>query len=49
VKLNNFEDATAWGNLDYIALLCKAIMLDKVSIKDGRIMVKAFTEEEIEA
>ena len=49
MKLNDFENATAWGSLDYIALLCKAIMLDKVSIKDGQIIVKAFTEEEIEA
>jgi hypothetical protein len=35
-----------WSGGSYVELLAKAVLLDKVSIVDGRITVKAFKEDE---
>jgi hypothetical protein len=46
MKPNELEDAVMWTNMDYFGILCKAILLNKVSIVDGRILVKALKEYE---
>jgi hypothetical protein len=35
-----------WHGGSYVELLAKAVLLNKVSIVDGRIMVKAFKDDE---
>lgn len=48
MKIDQLEDAIRWNNTaHWIELLAKAVLLDKVSIKDGKITVKAFTEDEV--
>ena len=48
MNINQLEDVTNWDNYSsWIELLAKAVLLNKVSIKDGKITVKAFTEDEI--
>ena len=46
MKSDDLDDAMAWFDRGYVQLLAKAILLNKVSIIDGRIMVKAFKENE---
>jgi hypothetical protein len=48
MNIDQFEEAVLWNDYpDWVNLLAKAVMLNKVSIKDGKITVKAFTEDEI--
>jgi hypothetical protein len=47
MKLHQLEEATYYNEYGWVAILAKAVLLDKVSIKDGKIIVKAFTEDEL--
>jgi hypothetical protein len=47
MNIDQLSDATDWGNHGWIDILAKAVLLNKVSIKDGKITVRAFTEDEI--
>jgi hypothetical protein len=47
MNINQLEDAQNWGSYGWIDILAKAVLLNKVSIKDGKITVRAFTEDEI--
>jgi hypothetical protein len=46
MNIGELENTQNWGS-GWIDVLSKAILLDKVSIKDGKIIVKAFTEDEV--
>jgi hypothetical protein len=46
MNIDELENTQNWGS-GWIDVLSKAILLDKVSIKDGKIIVKAFTEDEV--
>lgn len=46
MKIHQLEEASYYNEISWVAVLAKAILLDKVSIKDGKITVKAFTEDE---
>lgn len=46
MNIDQLGDATRWSEASWIDVLAKAVLLNKVSIKDGRIMVKPFTEDE---
>ena len=46
MNIDQLDDATRWSGASWIDVLAKAVLLNKVSIKDGRIMVKPFTEDE---
>jgi len=46
MKSDKLEEIVHWGELSYLSVLAKAVLLDKVSIIDGRIMVKAFKDDE---
>ena len=47
MNIDELEEAGNWGSHGWIDILAKAVLLNKVSIKDGKITVKAFTEDEI--
>jgi hypothetical protein len=47
MNIEQLDDATRWTGSTWVDVLAKAILLNKVSIKDGRIMVKPFTENEL--
>ena len=47
MNIDQLDDATRWTENTWVDVLAKAILLNKVSIKDGRIMVKPFTENEL--
>ena len=47
MNINELEDATSFNEHGWVYILAKAVLLDKVSIKDGKIIVKAFKENEI--
>jgi hypothetical protein len=48
MNIDQLEEATRWNNYaTWTELLAKAVLLNKVSIKDGKITVKAFTEDEV--
>jgi hypothetical protein len=46
MKSDDLDDAMAWFDGGYVDLLAKAVLLNKVTIIDGRVMVKAFKEDE---
>ena len=46
MKSDDLMEIMPWFDGDYVELLAKAILLNKVSIVDGRIMVKAFKDDE---
>ena len=46
MNIDQLEEATRWSEATWIDFLAKAVLLNKVSIKDGRIIVKPFTEDE---
>lgn len=46
MNIDQLGDATRWSEASWVDVLAKAVLLNKVSIKDGRIMVKPFTEDE---
>lgn len=47
MNIDELDDATSFNELGWVDILAKAILLDKVSIKDGKITVKAFKENEV--
>jgi hypothetical protein len=47
MKIEKLEEASHYNEIGWLHVLAKAVLLDKVSIKDGKITVKAFTEDEI--
>lgn len=47
MNIEQLDDTTRWTGNTWVDVLAKAILLNKVSIKDGRIMVKPFTENEL--
>ena len=46
MNIDQLSDATRWSEASWVDVLAKAVLLNKVSIKDGRITVKPFTEDE---
>ena len=46
MKSDDLMEIMPWFDGGYVELLAKAILLNKVSIVDGRIMVKAFKDDE---
>lgn len=46
MNINHLEDLIGWGDADYMQILAKAILLNKVTIVDGRIKVEAFKDNE---
>lgn len=46
MKSDDLTEVASWFDGSYVDLLAKAILLNKVTIIDGRIMVKAFKEDE---
>lgn len=47
MNIEQLDDEARWTENTWVDVLAKAILLNKVSIKDGRIMVKPFTENEL--
>jgi hypothetical protein len=47
MNIDHLEEVSQYNELGWVSILAKAILLDKVSIKDGKITVRAFTEDEI--
>ena len=46
MNINQLEDLIGWSGADYMQILAKAILLNKVIIVDGRIKVEAFKDNE---
>jgi hypothetical protein len=47
MNINQLDEAIRWAEVGPVDILAKAILLNKVTIKDGRIRVEAFKEDEI--
>jgi hypothetical protein len=47
MNIDQLNESTGWNELGWIDILAKAVLLNKVSIKDGKITVRAFTEDEL--
>jgi hypothetical protein len=47
MNIDDLEEVSQYNELGWVSILAKAILLNKVSIKNGNIMVEEFTEDEI--
>lgn len=47
MNFDQLEEASHYNEISWIDVLAKAVLLNKVSIKDGKITVRAFTEDEL--